>query len=277
MHQDSCVPEACSCIGSTCNWVVCDTPGIPTNQDPPNPVRTTVYDTASDCTGEIQKYFAQTDGVCFTGNTISSNRASCAGTTLYDAPNCTGNSMQLPGASSGFYGCIFGGPNDSIYVDCPLCFHEDTKIKYAGQVITLSEMKKTGHPSCVIPHTYHSSGYQISTNCEGTLRVTGEHLVYTQNGLTPASAIKPGDFLFQDMDQKKACEVVKVEIEDSQVYHALNCEESTVLADGYKTSTFGIIHTIPALWMKYASKIIGIERASAWGEVLAPIFGGLFD
>jgi hypothetical protein len=90
-----------------------------------------------------------------------------------------------------------------------------------------------------------------------------------------AANVKVGDFLFQDHEQKKTCEVQKIEQEQDQSYFALNCEESVVLADGYKTSTFGITHDLPAMWMKFASKMVGIERASAWGDVLASIFGGL--
>jgi hypothetical protein len=41
---------------------------------------------------------------------------------------------------------------------------------------------------------------------------------------------------------------------------------SEVLANGIKTSTFGNYHTIPAAWMKYASAIVGVERASRWGD-----------
>jgi len=106
--------------------------------------------------------------------------------------------------------------------------------------------------------------------------VTDEHLVYTQNGLVMASTVKVGDFLYQDKHQKKTCQVVTAETEKDQSYFALNCEESVVLADGYKVSTFGLTHDLPAIWMKYASKVIGIERAAGWGDVLGAIFSGLF-
>jgi len=81
-----------------------------------------------------------------------------------------------------------------------------------------------------------------------------------------AASVKVGDFLYSDMDEKNTCEVTKVDMEMDQTYFGLNCEESEVLASGYKTSTFGISHSIPAFWMKYASKIFGIQTASSIGD-----------
>jgi len=109
---------------------------------------------------------------------------------------------------------------------------------------------------------------KISTRCDDAkpLRLTGEHLVYTSRGLRQASEIVLGDLLFQDMDEAQPCEVIKIEKETNQKYFALNCEESIVIADGWKTSTFGLTHEIPAMWMKWASKVLGVRRASTFGD-----------
>jgi len=60
--------------------------------------------------------------------------------------------------------------------------------------------------------------------------------------------------------------------EYGQKYFGLNCEESDVLADGYKTSTFGTYHILPSLWMKFSSRLIGIDAASMIGDALASLF-----
>jgi len=93
--------------------------------------------------------------------------------------------------------------------------------------------------------------------------------VYTVNGLHPASTLKAGDLLFQDMNEtpSSSCRVIQVTAEtNEQLYFGLNCLESEVIANGIKASTFGRCHTIPALWMKYASHVLGVERASRWGD-----------
>lgn len=41
------------------------------------------------------------------------------------------------------------------------------------------------------------------------------------------------------------------------------------LADGYWVSTFGIHHTIPNVWMKVVSKLIGVKYASQVGDAIA--------
>jgi len=105
--------------------------------------------------------------------------------------------------------------------------------------------------------------------------LTDDHLVYAHDGLRAAATIKVGDFLYSDMEEKNTCEVTKVEIEIGQTYFGLNCEESEVLADGYKTSTFGIFHEVPAAWMKYASKILGVHAASSLGDSFATLFSKL--
>ena len=91
--------------------------------------------------------------------------------------------------------------------------------------------------------------------------------MYTARGLLLASELTKGDVLFSDLAESVHCRVTNIATEQNdQTYFGLNCAESIVLANGIKTSTFGKYHTIPAFWMKYASKIFGIERASSIGD-----------
>jgi hypothetical protein len=78
------------------------------------------------------------------------------------------------------------------------------------------------------------------------------------------------------MAESQHCQVIRVTQEDSeQHYFGLNCHESVVLANGFKASTFGNYHSIPAAWMKYGSKLIGIERASKWGDAIAQLLSAM--
>jgi hypothetical protein len=104
------------------------------------------------------------------------------------------------------------------------------------------------------------------------LRVTGDHLLYSARGLVAASLLVRGDVLYADLAQLHECHILRVAHEDKeQVFYGLNCLESVVLADGYKASTFGRYHAIPAAWMKYVSKVVGIERASRWGDAVVQV------
>jgi hypothetical protein len=102
------------------------------------------------------------------------------------------------------------------------------------------------------------------------LRLTEDHLVFTATGLRPASELSVGDIIFADLAQTHRCQVIDVSKEtEDQTYFGLNCIESIVLANGIKTSSYGKYHTIPAFWMKHASKVVGIERASSIGDTIA--------
>lgn len=177
--------------------------------------------------------------------------------------------------------CVERDDGTSIYCrDCCTrvkCFHEDTVISYGGDTFTLRTLKasKVAH-SCHVPHVFNADGVKIRTTCFNgkPLRLTEEHLVYTATGLVMAGTIKPGDFLYGDLDEEKVCEVVAVDKERNQNYFGLNCLESIVLADGFKTSTFGYTHDVPALWMKYASQIVGVARASRLGDKIASFVDG---
>lgn len=161
-----------------------------------------------------------------------------------------------------------------------VCFHESTLISYKGESFSLKQLKGRLVADCKVPHLVQARGVVIEASCSGTtarapqsrktLRLTGDHLVYTARGLQPASELLSGDTIFADLAQETPCRVTRVSQETTdQTYFGLNCVESIVLADGIKTSTFGKYHAIPALWMKYASKLLGIEKASSIGDSFA--------
>jgi hypothetical protein len=150
------------------------------------------------------------------------------------------------------------------------CFHESTKITYKNVEYTLEQLKS--HPECVVPHVRkETSGLKISTAGGKVLRVTDEHLVFSIRGLVPARALRRGDSVYTDILHPRSILVLDVEVEHGQTYFGLNCEESVVLANGIKTSTFGNLHTVPSTWMKYASKLFGIRTASRVGDVFSSI------
>ena len=155
------------------------------------------------------------------------------------------------------------------------CFHHDTEITLNGKLLDLAAVRKGEHLDCVIPHTIAGQGVMIKTACnaESLLRLTGDHLVFTSKGLVAASRVQAGDDLYLDMDQKLACKVIDVKDEPlPQQYFGLNCaSQSVVLANGYKTSTFGTLHTLPSLWMRHASQLLGVQRASRIGDSFASI------
>ena len=91
-------------------------------------------------------------------------------------------------------------------------------------------------------------------------------MVFTLAGLKAAASVAVGDTVFADLSETERCSIVRVASEDAQAYFGLNCLESVVLADGIKTSTFGQYHWFPAAWMKYASKVLGVKRASSVGD-----------
>jgi hypothetical protein len=154
----------------------------------------------------------------------------------------------------------------------PLCFHEDSKIELSGskKVATLSSLLRKEHPECHVPHQVQAAGVSITNTCsKEPLRLTNDHLVFTGRGLIPAADLKLGDELFGDVMEKKKCLVTARETEIGQRYFGLNCRDSIVLANGVKTSTFGVSHTVPAFWMQYASWFLGVERASTWGDSIS--------
>jgi len=167
-------------------------------------------------------------------------------------------------ASTGLY---------TTYTCSPPCFHESTVITYRGQKLTLASLQQNPLSQlCAVPHVVITDGVKISTSCKTSLRLSNTHLVYTSKGLVRAVDVQLGDHLFADMEQNTPCQVLSIEQEIKQKYFGLNCEDSDVLADGYKTSTFGDYHTIPAAWMKYGSLVLGVHTASAIGDLVASLF-----
>jgi hypothetical protein len=136
--------------------------------------------------------------------------------------------------------------------------------------MTLASLVKADSP-CFVPHIIHASGVKLSTACSNTmpLRLSGEHLVWTPTGYVQADSLKVGDFLYDQ--ENNQCEINLVESELNQEYYGLNCEDSEVLADGWKVSTFGITHNVPSLWMKFSSKLFGVKLSSLIGDRFASL------
>lgn len=152
----------------------------------------------------------------------------------------------------------------------PVCFHAETEISYNGKTLRMHELVSGQHSECVVPHVVTSDGVRVETSCGArqALRLTHDHLVFSGRGLVPAGELREGDVLFGDEQQQQVCRVTRVSVERAQQYFGLNCHKSVVLANGIKTSTFGSLHTVPALWMKYVGATFGIERASRWGDAI---------
>jgi len=160
------------------------------------------------------------------------------------------------------------------------CFHEDTVVLYRNRVLTLPGLleedelfvngKTEIEPLCHVPHVVVADGVKINTSCPNSrpLRLTFQHLVFTSRGLVRAEDISAGDIIYKDFEETEACLVIYIEKEKNQKYFGLNCEESVVLADGWKTSTFGVVHYIPAMWMELGSKLVGVRKASEFGDWL---------
>ncbi len=135
----------------------------------------------------------------------------------------------------------------------------------------MQELEK--HAECRIPHRVQARGVVIETTC-GTpvLRLTEDHLVFTSTGLRAASELTPSDIVFSDEDQSATCRVLRVSKEATdQRNFGLNCLHSEVLANGVKCSTFGKYHFIPSTWMSWTGRLIGVERASRWGDAIAVV------
>jgi len=208
--------------------------------------------------GGCQNYLGLGYSATCSGNNVQWN--------LYSS-GCSGSSSQVSYSTScsslaGIYykglGCSSGSS----------CFHESTEINYKGRLMNLSNLTAQEGADCHVPHTFEAiKGIKIETTCNDTLRLTLDHLVFTQRGIVQAGSIDIGDSIFRDMEETVSCKVTNVEEEYSN-YFGLNCEESVVLANGYKTSTFGNYHLLPSLYMKYGSKLLGVKGASQLGDAI---------
>jgi len=209
-------------------------------------------------------------GTCTTSGSSSTltlsqwpTSSTCAGNPTNSISNAV--TSQCLGNSTGGFGLgvqFFCGSTGAT------CFHENTQITYKGQKYsrkTLGDLKG----ECVIPHDVTSSGVAIHTDCATKpLQLTPDHLVYTTRGLIQASEVVVGDQVYSNLERTQKC-AVKAVTHETGSYFGLNCKDSVVLADGIATSTFGRYHKIPSVWMHYASALIGVERASAVGDVIA--------
>ncbi len=198
--------------------------------------------------------------------------AGCASSTActanQGAPITITNGVCTSAASIGFSGSFTtswssGGSSGS-------CFHEDTEIMYNNENLSLAQLQH--HTECVIPHLVTAVGNIIHAECGTkvmTLRLTSGHLVYTQRGLQAAKDITTSDVVFSDLKEQHSCKVLKVDRETStQKYFGLNCFNSQVLASGIKASTFEKLHSVPSFWMAIMGRVLGIKRASQYGDYI---------
>lgn len=180
------------------------------------------------------------------------------------APSCSGTATCTSGD------CTVGPASTA-------CFHESTVISYRGRDVTLAQLRGSNVEGCRVPHVVRARGVVMQARCaaaatggkgeERFVRLTRDHLVFTPTGLRAAESVGLGDTVYADLAQSRPCVVYRLAREsDEQTFFGLNCEESEVLANGVKTSTFGTYHTVPALWMKWASWVLGVDRASRWGD-----------
>ncbi len=160
------------------------------------------------------------------------------------------------------------------------CFHETTIITYNNT--EYSDLTIQRNSECYIPHVVTTNGILVRLDCdfnrkEKTLRLTSDHLVYAKTNrnsrtqLVEVASLNIGSILFEDIEEKRKCEVQHIEKEFNQKYFGLNCINSIVLANGIKTSTFGNYHHFPEAWMCVIGNIFGIEKASIYGDKIATL------
>jgi len=216
-------------------------------------------------------------------------QASCAGTAFSfqvwtNSTTCNGIPSESASNGNGNYtlgGCAtnvpgFGLPGSGFKIVCAAtpsstCFHEDTEITYKNKKYTKATLK-TIPEECAIPHEPFTNGVSIKTDCNvKPLRLTLDHLVFTQRGLIAAGNVVRGDIVYSNEERTGTCKVESTKTDNSQHYFGLNCRSSVVLADGILTSTFGKYHSVPSLWMKWAGALVGIQRASQIGDSFAAL------
>jgi len=173
--------------------------------------------------GSISAWTATLSNTCIDFLTvagISSFQVSCTQFTTWNDPGCALGNGTLNVEANPSTGCYtepveIGG---SAISSCShnSCFHEQTEITYGKQTLTKKSLEQ--HEDCAIPHEILTDGVKIQTTCDQALRLTNDHLVYTQSGLRTAGSVKVGDFLYNDMNEQGVCEVTSVEIERAQSY-----------------------------------------------------------
>jgi len=268
----NCVSNSpCTCSGSGnsyCTKTVCNVTDLPSLS-----LTTSSY-SAQDCpANSLTSVSGLSSGSCIAQGSSSSLRVtSCSsGSGCADSfatVDCTGTSNG--GCTDVPNGCTNSGSSSTSISGCSSkCFHKDTVVSLkGGRKMTLASLKKADSP-CFVPHSLHASGVKLTTSCSDSmpLRLSGEHLVWTPSGYVTAGSLKVGDYLYNQDNNK--CEITRAELELNQEYFALNCEDSEVLADGWKVSTFGITHNLPSMWMKVGSQLFGVKFTSIVGDKIA--------
>ncbi len=165
---------------------------------------------------------------------------------------------------------------------CNACFHESTQITYKNKIYTMKDILSNSENQnfeCRIPHIVNALGVDLDIKCSKSyynLKLTHDHLVFTQQGFKAAKDLHLNDIVYNNIDHDQhddRCKMIDlVQIEQDEKYFGLNCIKSIVLANGIKTSTFGDYHVIPAFWMKYISKIIRLDNASHIGNIIAIMY-----
>ena len=91
-------------------------------------------------------------------------------------------------------------------------------------------------------------------------------------GFTKAESLQVGSMI-SHANKESSCKILSIEREASeQTYFGLNCLESEVTANDIHVSTFGHLHSLPAVYMKVVGRIFGIKVASDTGSWLADTF-----
>jgi len=281
----ACFPAPCACAtyqgtqtcGSTqCNVTVDNLPG-----DPSDSIIVKSYNKDGCNNADLQFSTALLSGTCLTipayGSTPASSKKQSCGSEIkleeWNAGGCQGtptSSTRVP-----FSGSVCSGfSGQSIYYACtvPACIHVDSELVYNGNKHSFTDLPE----DCVVPHTVTRDGVKVTTSCPGSLRVTHEHLVMTPEGWKEAGSLKVGDALYSKIGGEAKCIIQQIETEYKQQYSGLNCLESEVEANGHWISTFGNIHAVPAFWMKYGSKVLGVKLASSIGDSFANFFYGYY-
>jgi hypothetical protein len=149
------------------------------------------------------------------------------------------------------------------------CFALGTKITYKSKEYWLDELRENSE--CVIPHIIETRGVCIMAYGHPHVPcLTLDHLVRTPDGYVKARYLTKNDIIFLKDD--KTTKITQLRPVEKMKFFGLNCLESTVLADGIQTSTFGHFHYIPSIWMALVGKISSIETASSLGDNIVSMF-----
>merc|ERR1711991_10459 len=199
----------------------------------------------------------------------------CASTlTVPEGCKCARDWMECLRASECMkepaYFAAFNRHISYISYNCPYdCFHEETPIVMKGKTYHLDDLQKN-HPQCAVPHVVEAIGVIVTAKCSSEikkLRVTRNHLVYTNQGLKSAGKLALADTLYEDHDESKPCSLISVEEEQkAEKYFGLNCYSNDVIASGLKCSTFEKYHGLASLYFKTIGRIIGVHHASKIGD-----------